>query len=383
MTKIFIYDRILEEEDICNFTHEIAALRQQVEAGGCVRLYGLRNFGKTSILRNAIGKWWLAANQKKRIFLYVDFYSIQTFHDISSEIALAFNRAFSTKGGLLQWAKDWMTILKNIKPTWSPNENGVGEFSFTTTKGEQTPDFELIFENIDKLQRSGKFEFFIVLDEFQEVARIPKAEAKLRGALQTLSHDIAVIISGSKPHLLKKIFDQPKAPFHSWGNTMELDYIDYPKYHQYMQERFAQSGKEIGLEASIYLQRLMHRIPESINRICEFIRIDDAIDVIAPPVIDRKLIEFIDRARSTYESMLANFTEKEKIVVKAMAKEKKVYSTMSLDFLQKVPISKSGVNAIVNRLLDRSTIYHLLDDNQNWYYQLADPLFSQFILRYK
>ena len=150
-----------------------------------------------------------------------------------------------------------------------------------------------------------------------------------------------------------------------------------------MQERFAQSGKEIGLEASIHLQCLMHRIPESINRICEFIRIDDAIDVITPPVIDRKLIEFIDRARSTYESMLANFTEKEKIVVKAMAKEKKVYSTMSLDFLHKVPISKSGVNAIVNRLLDRSTIYHLLDDNQSWYYQLADPLFSQFILRYK
>lgn len=115
------------------------------------------------------------------------------------------------------------------------------------------------------------FDFLIVLDEFQEIARIKKAEALLRGALQTLGSNISVIILGSKQHLLAQIFEKPRAPFYSWGYTMEFKDIAFDKYTNYINQRFANYGLSISEQDSEYLQTQLHRIPESINRFCDFL----------------------------------------------------------------------------------------------------------------
>lgn len=383
MEKMFIHDRLLDEADICNFRTEIDRLLRQTASGGCIRLYGLRNFGKTSILRNVLGKRWSAADETKRIFVYADFYSVTSMQDLSCEVAGAFDRAMSVKHSLLEKTKDWLSLLKNIRPTWSPDESGLGTFSFTTARDNKIPDFELILANIDKLQRGAKFEFCLVFDEFQEIAKIPKAEAKLRGVLQTLPPQIAVVISGSKPHLLKEIFENPKAPFHAWGNTIELGYIDYAKYHEYMLDRFVPAGKTIDLDSSRYMQDLMSRIPESINRICEFIRIDPDIKEINSAIINKKISEFLDSARTNYETVLASLTAKEMLVLCHLAHRPVATSVLSTEFLHRVKVSKTGVSAIIQRFLDRSIVYRLLDDNDKWRYQVSDPLLNLYIRKFK
>ncbi len=379
MQKPFVYDRIVESSDICNYREEISRLNKHVEKGDCVRLYGMRNFGKTSILRNVVAIDWVAKNPGKRDFVYIDFYSIQTHDDLSCEVAKAFNKAMSRKSGLIEKTKEWLGSLRNIRPTWTPSDNGYGEFSFKLMSGA-SPEFDTILENINQLTLDDKFEFFLVFDEFQEIAKIPKAEAKLRSSLQELSAKIPVIISGSKPHLLQRVFDNPRAPFHAWGYTVELHYIDYELYHRYILERFEPAGKTMTLETSKYLQDKMGRIPEAINRLCEFLRVDTTFQELTNDIVDQKIIEYVELARSNFSSHLTRFTSKENAVLVALAKKKKLKSITSTEFLAETGISKSGVSAIMERLLDESVVHRIYDGSDAPYITIADPLLSAFIL---
>lgn len=378
---VFVYDRILEAHDICNYKKEISRLQQHVANSDCIRLYGLRNFGKTSILKNVIGHQWNKSDTN--IFVYVDFYSVQTIDDISLELSLAFNRSMSRHSNLIDSIKKWGKVLTGIRPTWKPSDSDFGEFSFTTTTGDHTPPFDLTLENIGRLNKEGKLRFLLVFDEFQEIAKIPKAEAKLRGSLQELGANIPVVVSGSKYHLLQKMFETPKAPFHQWGFTIELNYIDYNIYSEYINDRFSKSNKDIDFETSAYIQDKMHRIPESINKICEFIRIDPNIKKVDRAIVDMKILEYVDLSRSTYSNILSHFTAKENKVIISIAKQRKSYHITGSQFLNLTDLSKSGVYAIVNRLLDSSVIYRFEDQEHSVYYQISDPLFEVFLNHYR
>ena len=132
-------------------------------------------------------------------------------------------------------------------------------------------DFQVVLENIGNLQHRKNFEFLIIMDEFQEISKIAKAEAQLRDSLQKLGSDISVVILGSKQHMLANIFNRPKAPFFSWGLTLELKPIPYDEYHEYMANRLRLAGKAINLDVSQKIQNLLNRIPESIHRFCDFL----------------------------------------------------------------------------------------------------------------
>lgn len=88
------------------------------------------------------------------------------------------------------------------------------------------------------MSRAGKFSFLLILDEFQEISNIRQAEAKLRAGLQELGPENPVIILGSKQHMLDKIFNKSKVPFHAWGTTIKLRNIPHEEYFLYMQRRF-------------------------------------------------------------------------------------------------------------------------------------------------
>jgi AAA+ ATPase superfamily predicted ATPase len=380
----FEYDRLIDSKDICNYNEEKKIISDHVNAGDCLKIYGLRNFGKTSLIKNVIAEDWEAENPKKRIIIYADLYSVETNEDISFEITKAFNISISKKLTLLDKSLDWLKSLKNIRPVWRlpVDSNDMGEFSIHTEKNEAVVDFEIVFDNINNLY--NKFEFLIVLDEFQEISKIKGAEAKLRNSLQKLNNKVPVIVLGSKYHLLKKIFNRPKAPFHQWGMTLELSEIKYDEYFEYMKARFAKAGKTISPDVSKYIQDKMNRIPEAINRLCDFIARDESIKEVTTGIIDRKINSFLELSASNYSGIYSALNQKERTVLKALACADKVKSVMGKDFLKNIPgISKSGVNEIVNRFLDNSLIYKIERASTESFYTIADPFLKYYVAEFK
>ena len=379
--RYFEYDRLIKEEDFCNFSSEKEKLFDHICAGDCVKIFGPRNFGKTSLVKNIVADKWVKADANHRAIIYADFYSVLSLHDISLELTKAFNHALAGKKSLFDKGLDWIKTLKQLRPVWSPSldGDGVGEFSIKTESNSSVIDFELIFQNVNELQRAGKMNFLIILDEFQEISKIKAAEARLRNALQCFTINIPVVILGSKQHLLNQIFNRPKSPFYSWGITMEIEAIPYQQYCSYMNQRFVLAQKKIGPEISHYLQDKMNRIPESINRLCDIIARELETSVIDIPAINCAIKILIDQSRSLYEIQFASLNINQRKVVIALAQVGKITSITGVVFLQKTNgVSKSGVAEIVKKLLDESVISRVQGE-----YCLTDPLFREYVIQHK
>lgn len=384
---LFIYDRLIDASDICNFTKDIASIKQHVEKGRCLRLYGRRNFGKTSIVKNVIAPAWEAADQTGvRVPLYIDLYAIQSIQDISQEFTKAFNLAITRKQTLFEKGLTWAKALKHVRPTWQPPSNGndFGEFSIKTEKGSEVVDFQIILENMKSLSQANKFKFLLILDEFQQVSEVRQAEAKLRAGLQELDADTPVIILGSKQHMLDRIFNRPKAPFHAWGTTIELKEIAYHDYHLYMNKRFQHVGKSIDLIASTYLQNLMNRIPESINRFCDAIAEAPGFREITVKHIDDALSVYLENTMSIYSAQYANFSASERKVLHELARIDRIRGILSSEFIGRVgTVSKSGIDQMIKRFLDHGIVYREITADGIAEYLLADPLFKFYLRKYK
>jgi AAA+ ATPase superfamily predicted ATPase len=385
-TRQFVFDRLLDAENFCNFSAEKKILKEYIKTGACVKIYGPRNYGKTSLLKNILGKEWEAEDPSHRVFIYADLFSVQSLEDISQEISKAFTAAFNSKKNLVNKSLDWMKAMKNLRPTWSPTASSdfLGQFSIALENPKENLGFQTVFENINILNRKKHFEFLIVLDEFQEITRVKKAEALLRGTLQELSSDISVIILGSKQHLLAQIFEKPRAPFYSWGYTMEFKDIAFNEYTKYINQRFIYFGLSITEEDSEYLQTLLHRIPESINRFCDYLCKRKINGKINKNLIDTQFAQFVDLSRSAYELQYASLTYAEQKFITQVAKNGTVEQIFGKNFLSKVPgLSKSNVTNVVKRLLDLSVISQTITKKSEKTYWVTDPFFSFYAKTYK
>jgi hypothetical protein len=382
----FEFDRLISDLNFCNFKKEKKDLGNYVDQGDCVKLYGPRNFGKTSLAKNIIAQNWLLKNIDKRVIIYADFFSIDNLDDISQEMTRAFNHGINAKKNLMEKGIEWMSSLKKLRPTWVPptDSNSFGEFSVTSEKLETIIDFQIIFENINELQVKNKFEFLIILDEFQEINKIKKAEAQLRGALQLFTLKIPVIILGSKHHLLSNIFEKPKAPFYSWGHTIEFHPIAYQEFYKYMEIRFNKFNKSLAPEASVYLQDHLNRIPESMNRFCDYLSHEDQIKKISFKEIDQGMKDFVDKSRGTYEYLFSSFSTTEKKIIRLIAKKNRAHSLLGNDFLKELDgVPKSTVAGLVTKLLNDSIISQNFSDKSEKNYWITDPFFSYYLKVFK
>ena len=390
MSQVFEFDRVLRRENICNLEHELDQLNRICTAGECVKIYGRRNSGKTSLVTRAVAEDWHSgiSGDGRRVIVYVDLYSVRSLDDISREFTKAFNLAMSRERSLWEKGVKWMKALKKVRPIWQPpisSNEGMGSFSLTTEGGESVVDFELVIENIAALAEAGNFEFLLILDEFQEVGRVERATAKLRGALQTLPGNLPVVIMGSKYHLLQKIFLEPREPFHNWGHTVEFGPIDYISFHEYMNVRFGKFGKTIDLTTSRFLQDLMDREPEAINRLCSAIALDETLgEVISKQIVSSKLGELLESSRSIYSERFAQYTKLERRVLEGFAREGTVRKPTGKGFVRKLQeTGASSIQAVIERFLDNGVIYREQDDDGKNIFRLSDPLFALYLKQYK
>lgn len=376
--KRFQYDTIIDEENICNLEREQELLFRGVENHEKLLVYGRRNTGKTSLVKNVVAAKWLDKNPGA-FHLYVDFYGVRTMSQllarINSSFVEAFKRTFRTKAIFTQM----LDIIKSLRPQVGFSSDGTPTFSIALDHPESSANLHCIFEQINKLAISA-IPVLVVFDEFQDIGRIDESEGILRDCLQNLSSDIPVIIMGSKKHLLSKIFAVPAAPFFNWGNAVEFGVISYEKYTKYMNERFENEEMSISQDNSVYLQNLMHRNPEQINRLCDrLLNTDMRHKEIEKDNINQALEDLVDSRHSVTEEYLANFNASEEKVLTEFAKlGGEVRHPMGKDFLRRANLSLGGVKKAITKMENESILYK--EEN---IYLLADPLLKYHILKYR
>ena len=382
--KRFIFDTIVDAENICDLATERQTIQKVIDSSGKLVIYGRRNTGKTSLIKSVLIPYFLKKHKGGFVF-FCDLLGVGTMTQLNSRIRSAFERAYAQAFPSKSMFTNMLDSIKRLRPTANIDPtSGALELSIKAAVDGKPVTFTQIFAELRALHK--KVPLMIVLDEFQDIHNVAEAEALMRDALQNLPFSIPILLSGSKKHILSNIFSSNQSPFFNWGSDLSIKPISFSTYREYLNERFATTNLYIDEEESIFLQELLGRIPEPINMVAS--RLYDELGSkaikqkkmmsITKTDIQEALLVTIESRSGRFEEYLSLLTANEEQVLLHMAIEQPVKAPTSKEFLAKTGLSARGMSKIVQKMLGEANIYR-----ENYGYELADPLLAEYLRKFR
>ncbi len=373
--KRFIFDRLVDRENICDLIREQELLNRYVEQRAHVVVYAPRNYGKTSVVKNIISEEFRCRHKRCFVF-FAELMGIRSMNSLEARLRSAFERSFEESFPLRNLLDNARHFISSLRPEISIDPlTGSPSLSLGITEQHSAITIQSLFTHMANILR--EIPGLVVLDEFQDIALIPEASGTMRAAFEEVD-SAPVILMGSKQHLLANLFAKPEAPLAAWGTDLEFSPIPYNQYHKYIVDRFEQNSLDLSLENATYLQDLMQRVPEAVNRLCQQILDLNTGKEIEKSDITAALRELLENRESRYEAYLAQFSPTEERVLIAVAGSSEVKKPQSKTFLARVNLTNRSVAQVFKRLMDRS----ILEKNINGY-RISDPLLAAYLKYYR
>lgn len=374
--KKFAINTVLEADNICNYQKERLLFAKGLNRGARFVLYGLRNTGKTSLIQSIVIPDFLKAHSNA-FAIRCNFIGVDSSNAIANKIQLGLSEALLTYYPTSTRFKQLTQLFSKLRATVSIDPLTSSPTLSLDIAGKRTPTIFDVFSEIKILSTKNRILLFI--DEFQDCGFVKGAEGALRECLESLPDSAAIILSGSKKHMLSKIFAQAKAPLAGFGEDLELQPIQYDEYTQYINERFAVSKLKIENATSEKLQNLMHRIPEAINMLCvQILNMNYPSGTISYAQVLNSLAALLESRQSRFEEQIGRFSEAEQKFLIALAHVEFESKPQGKEFLMLCKLSQKGVAKIVIRLENDAVIYREARG-----YFIADPLMFLYLRRYR
>ena len=373
--KQFVFDRLVDADNLCNLQREQQVLRDAVGRGSRMVVYGPRNYGKTSVVRNITIKEF-RRTRKCHFVLFADLLGVRSMQSLTRRLATSLQRSFAASFPVRNLLDNASRFLGALRPEIALDpQTGSPSLSLHTREPESAGSLQTLWEHIAGI--TEEVDSLIVLDEFQDVAFIDEAPAQLRSCLEGLGAT-PILLLGSKRHMLADLFAAPGAPLSAWGSDLEFRPIAHDEYHRYMEERFRPRGLTISREVSASLQDGMQRVPEAINRLCaQLLELYEATEIDQARVREA-LAMLLENREGRFAAYLSAFSATDESVLTEIARRERVAHPQAKGFLASVRLSNRTVALSVKRLWDRGVIEHVAGS-----YRIADPLLAAYLRRYR
>jgi uncharacterized protein len=366
----FKFGQTVAHEDVCDRQEEIKLLTKIVHIGGRAVVYGSRRFGKTSVVRNVIAHDFML--KEKSLAIYVDLFGLSSLQDMTTRFKTSLGLMLAKKMKLKSFLDQIKNYIKHyrLELSFDPT-TGAPAVSLSGSQANEEMSLAQLFETVNDL--SQDYEVLLVLDEFQDIINVPGLEAGLRSHIQTLTRS-AVIVLGSKRHVLKDIFHNETKPFYGFGTDVEFGPIPRVQWLPYMNERFNPVNKSIQQDGVDTVCQLMRDVPNAIQELCQWIALKETSGTITPQQIHEEMCDLITNKSSRYYEKLAGLSKNEENVLIAVARNEPLAAPNSTAFLKTTETSASATRAILERLTDQGVLDFSLSG-----YALTDPLFAEFL----
>ncbi len=373
--KKFVFDSLVDEENFCNFKKERELLLKYIEQQANVVLYAPRNYGKTSLIKNLIYKDFKQRN-KKSFFLYVDLIEVKSRESMEDRIIKAFEHYFSLAFPVKKLVDEVKSQVLGLKPDFSLDPvTGNITIKINPKSNNNPQSLADIFAAISNI--SQKIPTLLVFDEFQDIALLDEAQGIFRSLLESVNKT-ATIVLGSKQHMLADIFSNPKAPLAMWGKDVSLPPIDYERYLQYILERFKVKNILIDLKEAVYLQDIMHRIPEAINILCQQILDDCEGLTVTENIVNSALLNLLEQKQSRYENYLAHFSINEEKLFVVLSRNNITTNPQGKELVKQLQLTHRTIGSLMQKNIKAGIIENIENG-----YRLSDPLFSCYLKKYR
>lgn len=237
-TSPFVFDGPAPPDDVVGRDVEIAALTDRAMHGRFVLLYAPRRYGKTSLIHRIRRD---AHDSNDLAVVLVDFLGVQTIDDLSHRLGQALQSVLSGPFA------NAVHKLASRSPEISA-QLGYGPASVQMKRGEQEAPH--LLEELLRLPYQVAHDLdsraLVVMDEFQAVADVPKAEAIIRATIQHQRDRLSYLFAGSEQSILNTIFADRAAPLYGQAEQFRLGRLPDEALAEFIEEKFTATGRDVG-----------------------------------------------------------------------------------------------------------------------------------------
>ena len=233
----FVYSRPIAPDDVVDRDEETRKLLALAAGGHYVRLYAPRKYGKTSLLRRVLRD---AERDEGMVPVLVDLYGVLSLADVAVRVERAY--AGQLKGRIRARIDEF---LQSTGLGLSLSAMGIGARLQLDPRADPLPALHALLDLPLRLEGEGR-RALVVLDEFQDLAKVREMDAVLRSHIQFHGEVASYVFSGSEAGLMAQLFEAPHAPLYGQAAPLRLGRLPAPDLAAYVADRFRGTEREVG-----------------------------------------------------------------------------------------------------------------------------------------
>ena len=233
----FVYSRPIAPDEVVDRDDETRKLLQLAAGGHYVRLYAPRKYGKTSLLRRVLRD---AERTEGMVPVLVDLYGVLSLADVAVRLERAY--AGQLKGRLRSRIDE---LLQSTGLGLSLSAMGISARLQLDPRIDPLPALHALLDLPLRLEQDGR-RALVVLDEFQDLAKVREMDAILRSHIQFHGDVATYVFSGSEAGLMAQLFEAKDAPLYGQAVPLRLGRLAAPDLAAYVADRFRGTDREVG-----------------------------------------------------------------------------------------------------------------------------------------
>jgi hypothetical protein len=372
MRNPFEYGGVVSGEAFCNREQETADLVHAMENAQKLFVFSERRYGKTSLVRAALGK----LPRKGYVCAYVDLWPTDSEATFATAVAKALSESMSTSvNKLLETAK---RFFSRLSPSVTADEEGKPTLTFGLSREAPVgPALEEALQTPARIAAKGGPRVVVVFDEFQQVLEYgsDQVERKLRSVMQH-HQQVSYLFLGSRKHLIQKMVLDRNRPLYRAGGHYPLGPIAEAHWQRFIRQRFADADKAIGQDHihgvceqtqghPFYTQHLCHVLWE----LCE------PKAQVNAEMLRAAVRLLLDRESYAYTALWESLTLSQKRFLKGLAAGGLGVKVFAGEFVSRYGLSSpSNAQRAVQALLAKDII-----DRDNGSFLITDRFFRLWI----
>lgn len=370
----FKFGKIVHDNDFCNRTNEIKALKQYISDTYSVWLFSPRRYGKSSLIHKVFNE----ITDVKTI--YIDLYNIQSVDDFCRKYSKVIAKElFDWKTEIKKLTTKLGKYFQNLHPGVSFDASGSPSFSLEKAVISEHTDVETILNIPEKIAKSKNIKICIAFDEFQEIDRIdPFIINWMRSAFQD-HQNVSYIFLGSKQSLMKTIFADVNSPFYEFAIKMNIDPISVKDLSSFIQRKFKQCGLKIHKENVLSIIQKSNKHPHFTQYFASvvFNMIRNGEDQTSPDFESKWMEQIINSQTIIFQNIYDQLNSNQRKTLMAIAnsgKNAEIYSS-GLRKIYKLPAS-STLTIALKALIKKD----IISKSENSY-MANNPVFKEWLIQ--
>lgn len=360
----------LSAEYFCDRVNETKELTGAILNNRNTVLVSPRRMGKTGLIEHCFCQKEI---QQAYHTFFVDIYATGSLKELVFILGKHIFNKLKPRGK--KFVEQFFATISSLRPAFKLDPDS-GQPVFDIGIGDIRQPL-LSLEEIFTYLESADKPCIVAIDEFQQITKYPEknVEAILRTHIQKCTN-CTFIFAGSQRHMMQNIFFSASRPFYQSASFLNLNPIAIEAYRKFIHKHFNKAGKKISDECitrtynlleghTWYMQTLLNRLYEQ----------SDTGEEMSVSGADSILHWTIDLNKTVYQSMVSMLPERQKEILFAIAKERKVSEITSADFIKRHSLhSPSSVQSAVKQLLDKELI-----TKNDTVYQVYDRFFGLWL----